>query len=78
MALGGLGRYEETLEYCEKALEIDPNYSMAWNNKGYDLHKLGKSEEGLKDVEKALELDSTNKAALESKQEILTALGKTN
>ena len=76
--LGELGRYEESLENCEKALEIDPNYSMAWNNKGYSLYKLGKAEEGLKDVEKALELDPNNEDALESKQEILAALGKTN
>ena len=73
MALGGLGRHEEAIENCEKALEIDPNHAKAWNNKGYSLYKLGKAEEGLKDVEKALELDPTDEDALESKQEILAA-----
>ncbi len=76
--LGELGRYEESLEFSIKAIELNSNFSMAWNNKGHALHNMGKSEEGLKDVEKALELDPNNQDAIESKQEILKALGRTN
>ena len=72
--LGVLGRYNESMNDCEDALKLDPNYVKAWNNKGYCLHKLGKSEEGLKDVEKALELDPDDKDSLESKKEILEVL----
>ena len=76
--LGELGRYDESLEFSIKAIDLNPNFSMAWNNKGHALHMMGKSEEGLKDVQKALDLDPDNENAIESKQEILKALGKTD
>jgi tetratricopeptide (TPR) repeat protein len=75
--LGELGRYEESLESSIKAIDLNPNFSMAWNNKGHALHMMGKSEEALKDVQKALDLDPDNQNAIETKQEILKALGGT-
>ena len=75
-ALGGLGRYEESLKNSEHAISMNQNFAMAWNNAGYALHKLGKSEDGLEYVEKALELDPTNSDALDSKQAILKSSGR--
>jgi tetratricopeptide (TPR) repeat protein len=33
-SLHGLGRYEVALECYERALALDPNYAVAWNNWG--------------------------------------------
>ena len=76
--LGELGRYDESLEFSIKAINLNPNVSMSWNNKGHALHMMGKSEEGLKDVQKALDLDPNNQNAIETKQEILKALDDTD
>ena len=35
-----LGKYEEALEYYNKALEIDPNFEEAWFRKGKALGVL--------------------------------------
>jgi tetratricopeptide (TPR) repeat protein len=32
-----LERYDEAIEYYDKALEIDPKYMLAWYNKGLVL-----------------------------------------
>jgi len=45
VALGNLGRYEEALEYCSKALEIDPSFGAAWYNKGVALEALRRNAE---------------------------------
>ena len=73
-----LGALDIAIKSYEHAISINQNYSKAWNNAGYALHKLGKSEDGLEYVEKALELDPTDPDALDSKREILRALGKTD
>ncbi len=40
-----------------QALEIDPNYSDAWTNKGATLVRLGEDVEGLKSFNQALRLN---------------------
>ena len=37
LALYNLGKYEEAIKCYDKAIEIDPNYADAWNNKGLAL-----------------------------------------
>jgi tetratricopeptide (TPR) repeat protein len=45
IALYGLGKYNEAIEYYDKSIEIDPNYALAWYNKGSALNKLGRHKE---------------------------------
>ena len=44
-SLCGLGRYEEALECYNKALEKNPSYIIAQNNKKALIDKLTKSED---------------------------------
>lgn len=46
-------RKEEALAVYEKALEIKPDYSVAWHNKGISLDNLGRKEEALDAGKKA-------------------------
>ena len=39
---------DEAIKVHDKAIEINPQYSAAWNNKGVALGKLGKSDEAQK------------------------------
>jgi len=57
-------KYDEALEYCEKALKINPNYVYAISYKGKLLLLLKKYEESLKCYNKALELEPTNQTAI--------------
>ena len=40
----------------DKAIEINPNDSDAWNNKGLALGKLNKHEDAMKAYDKAIEI----------------------
>ena len=52
-----LDRHEEALQCLDKALELDPRYSVAWNNKGAALVKLDRHEEALQCLDTALAID---------------------
>jgi tetratricopeptide (TPR) repeat protein len=48
--LGKLGKYNEAIQAYDRVIQIDSNYTDAWNEKGLSLKKLGKD----KDVKKCL------------------------
>ena len=68
-ALTNLNKYEEAIKAYDKAIEINPQYSMAWNNKGAVLYnKLGKVDEAIKAYDKAIEIDPQNTVAKHNKK----------
>lgn len=52
-----LGRYEEALAAYDKALEIKPDFHLAWYNRGNALGSLERYEEALISYDKALEFN---------------------
>jgi tetratricopeptide (TPR) repeat protein len=67
LALNNLGKYNEAIEYYDKALQIDPKHAYPWNNKGNALNSLGKYEEAIKYIDKSLELNPDTADALYNK-----------
>jgi len=57
MSLHNLGRFDEGLKCCDKALEINPKDGSAWNNKGICLHSLGRFDEAARCYDSALEIN---------------------
>ena len=57
------GKCKEAIVYYNKAIELDPNNSAAYNNRGNAKKDLVQYEEALKDYNKAIELDHNNSAA---------------
>ncbi|MEG4282182.1 tetratricopeptide repeat protein, partial [Microcoleus sp. A006_D1] len=51
-----LGNFEEAIASYEKALEVKPDYDVAWFNRGIALRNLGKLEEAIASYDKALEI----------------------
>jgi tetratricopeptide (TPR) repeat protein len=49
-------RYQEGLVSLEKAVEIDPNYAIAWNQRGWVLGELKHYNEALASTIKQLSL----------------------
>ncbi|NER33877.1 MAG: tetratricopeptide repeat protein [Oscillatoria sp. SIO1A7] len=53
-SLTELGRNEEGLAACDRALELDPDSHDAWNNRGVTLRQLGRLEEAVDSYDRAL------------------------
>jgi tetratricopeptide (TPR) repeat protein len=49
--------YRKAIEDYEKAIELDPNYTTAYNNRGYAYEVLEEYEKAIEDYEKTIELD---------------------
>ena len=71
---------EVALQFCQRALEIDPTYARAWALVGLcqaSLYQRGRSaESGLSAAEKALSLDPTLAEAHATKGRALAELGR--
>ncbi|XXG48655.1 hypothetical protein AAC387_Pa02g3040 [Persea americana] len=55
-----LGRYDDAIKECTKALELNPTYMKALVRRAEVHEKLERFEEAIADMKKIIELDSTN------------------
>jgi tetratricopeptide (TPR) repeat protein len=55
--LSNEGRWEEAIAEFDKAIDLDPDYAMAYYNRGLTYHKLEKHDQAIADYGKAIELD---------------------
>ena len=51
------------IEFYTKAIQLDPNYKAAYNNRGNVKYNLGKHTEAITDYDKAIQLDPNYKNA---------------
>lgn len=58
-ALLGQGKYDESLKFLDKAIELDHELAAAWYNKGVGLSRLGRTAEADVAFAKARELGYT-------------------
>lgn len=61
-------RFREAIDCYERALAIDPDFSVAWSAKGVALHNLGRYDEALECYDRALALDPRNEGIEELKE----------
>ena len=59
--------FEEALKCFDKAVEIDPNYTLAWVSKGLAFFNKKDYDQALKCFDKALEIDPNYTYAWNSK-----------
>ncbi|XP_076941202.1 uncharacterized protein LOC143610680 [Bidens hawaiensis] len=55
-----LGKYDDTVKECSKALELNPTYLKALIRRGEAHEKLENYDEAIADMKKILELDPSN------------------
>jgi DnaJ family protein C protein 7 len=58
--LSKLGKHEEAVGDCDKALEADPNFYKVYLRRADSLMKLERFEDAVRDYEKALTMDRQN------------------
>ena len=51
------GDFSDAIEDYTKAIELDPDYADAYNNRGYAYYLLEQYGKALNDYDKAIELD---------------------
>ena len=67
---------QNAIAVYERALQLDPQHSGTWTNKGSTLEELGRHTEALEAHERALQLDPENFAAWYNKGLTLAELGR--
>jgi eukaryotic-like serine/threonine-protein kinase len=70
-----LGRFEDAIKSCDKALKINPQLADTWNNKGTALNSLSRFHEAIVCLDKALKIDSLHAEAWNNKGFSFTGLG---
>lgn len=53
-AVSFLGKYDEAIRYCKKAIELDPAFGNPYNDIGAYLIELGREDEAVPYLEKAI------------------------
>lgn len=66
----------KSLQYLDKAVDIDPQYAQIWNNKGIVLGKLGRNEEAIAAYDKAIEINPQLAEAWNNKGVVLGWSGR--
>ena len=61
-------RYNESLDYFDQALRIDPNFTEAWFAKGVALHNMMRYDEAIQCYNRALANDPANAVVVSLKE----------
>jgi tetratricopeptide (TPR) repeat protein len=74
--VSNLNKSDEAIKAYDKAIEINPNDSDVWYNKGLALDSLNKSDEAIKAYDKAIEINPQYSLAWYNKGRALYKLNK--
>jgi tetratricopeptide (TPR) repeat protein len=67
-------RLDRTLKSYDKAVEYNPRYAIAWNNRGKTLEELNRDKEALQSYDRALKIKSDYETAIINRQNLLEKL----
>jgi tetratricopeptide (TPR) repeat protein len=70
------GRYETAIKDYDVAIQMQPNFAVALNNRAWAYFRWGKAETGLPDVEKSLKLSPTAAHSLDTRAHIKQVMGE--
>ena len=69
-ALGAGGHHEEAIDASTKAVELDPEYGLAYYNRALILRKMGRRSRAAKDFERALDADLARRFRTGARREL--------
>jgi tetratricopeptide (TPR) repeat protein len=76
MAYYSKGEYGLAIADYTKVIEIEPEYTYAYNGRARSCLKVGKAAQGLPDAERSLELKPNDPDLLDTRGQIFEALGR--
>lgn len=68
-------RFAEAIRDYDSAIGLNPDFSIALNNRAWALYKSGRASDGLQDVERALSLSPGSPHALDTRAHIRQEMG---
>jgi tetratricopeptide (TPR) repeat protein len=74
-ALGNSGKWHEAIEANNKAIELNPTFVAAYNNRGNAYASLGNHRQAIKDYDRAIGLDPNYASAYNNRGNAYSALG---
>jgi PAS domain S-box-containing protein len=69
------GKFDDGIQYFDRAIEIDSNLAYVWNDRGLCLKELGRYEEAQKSFERAVELVPRDEEYVYDYGEVLELIG---
>jgi tetratricopeptide (TPR) repeat protein len=72
-----VGKYAEAVADYDAAIQINPSFAVALNNRAWAYFKWGKAALGLTDVEKSLALDAFSAHSYDTRAHIMQQAGNT-
>ena len=69
-ALGASGQHEEAINASTRAVELDPEYGLAYYNRALILRKIGRRSRAAKDLERAIDADLPRRFRSAAKREL--------
>ena len=69
------GWFEKALTDYDKAIDLNPDFAAALNNRAWAYFKLGRAQQGREDVERALRLSPDSPYALDTRAHIRQSAG---
>ncbi|MDR0812652.1 MAG: tetratricopeptide repeat protein [Oscillospiraceae bacterium] len=69
-------KYDQAIVNYSKAIELDPLYAVAYNNRGLAYHSIGYTELAIKDLSEAIKLSPDNHNYYKARSRAYTALNK--
>merc|ERR1712146_877300 len=71
-----LSRWEDVIEDCRKAIELDPNYAKAYHRRSAAYEALNKWHDANEDLKKVIELDPGMRAKEQFEKDKEEMMGK--
>ncbi|MDD4652877.1 MAG: tetratricopeptide repeat protein [Methanothrix sp.] len=77
-ALYSQGKYNNSLQAFDRAIDLDPGNADAWYNKGVVLYDQGRLDDSLQAFNRSIEIDPLDADAWYNKGSVLKELGRTS
>jgi tetratricopeptide (TPR) repeat protein len=74
--LAKAGQYEQAIAEFDKAIELDPNYTAAYANRGNVYSQIGQHDKAIADCNKAIELDPDDAEVYGNRAAVYSHMGE--
>jgi len=76
LAYATMRQYRRSIPDYDKAIELNPGYAVAWNNRAWSLFKSGRFARAMPDVQRSLQLSPLSAHAYDTRAHIYQVTGK--